>query len=56
MDINEVPFSKLQIGQDDDKKEVLEVMESLVPPPASGALEDTTKNTDEGLMEAEEKL
>ena len=31
MDIDEVPFSKLQIGQYDQKEEPLEVMDSLVP-------------------------
>ena len=44
MDIDEVAFSKLQIGQDNHKEEPLEVMESLVPPPPSSAtLEDATK-------------
>ena len=57
MDIDEIPFSKLQIGQDSHKEEPLEVMESLVLPPSTLAtLEDTIKNTDEGLTEAEVKL
>ena len=58
MDIDEVPFSKLQIGQDDQKEESLEVMESLVPaPPMTEASDDTTGNTNgEELMEAERKL
>ena len=53
MDIDEVPFSKLQIGQDDCKEESLEVMELLVLPPTLEASEDTTKNMDEGLREVE---
>ena len=32
-DLDKVSFSKLQIGQDDQREEPLEVMESLVPPP-----------------------
>ena len=57
-DVDEVPFSKLQIGQDNQKAEPLEVMESLVPPPttteASGnTIEDTNG---EELMEAERRL
>ena len=33
-DIDEVPFHKLNLGQDDQKEEEpLEVIESLVPPP-----------------------
>ena len=32
-DIDEVPFSKLHMGQDDQKEEPLEVTESLVQPP-----------------------
>ena len=43
-DIEEIPFSKLQIGQDSHKEEPLEVMESLVLPPSTLATsEDTTK-------------
>ena len=57
MDIDEIPFSKLQIGQDGHKEEPLEVTESLVSLPSTLATsEDTTENTDEGLTEAEEKL
>ena len=57
MDIDEIPLSKLQIGQDGCKEETLEVTESLVPLPSTlAALEDTTENTDKGLTEAEVKL
>ena len=57
MGIDKVPFSKLQIGQDSHKEELLEVTELLVLPPSTLAtLEDTTENTDEGLIEVEVKL
>ena len=58
MDIDEVPFSKLQIGQDAQKKEPLEVTESLVPPPSmTEASDDTVEKTNgEEVMEAERKL
>ena len=57
MDTNEIPLSKLQIGQDSCEEELLEVMESLVLPPSTLAtLEDATENTDKGLMKAEVKL
>ena len=56
-DIDEIPFSELKIGQDDHEEEPLEVTEILVPlPSTSAALEDTTKNIDEGLMEVKIKL
>ena len=56
-DVYEIPLSKLQIGQDSHKEELLEVTESLVLLPSTlTASEDTTENTDEGLMEAEVKL
>ena len=57
MDVDEIPFSKLQIGQDSHKEEPLELTESLVLPPSTLAtLEDTTKNTDKGLTEVKVKL
>ena len=58
MDIDEVAFSKLQIGQSDLKEEPLEVTKSLVPPPSTmEASEDMMENTDgEGLTEAERRL
>ena len=57
-DIDEVAFSKLQIGQSDLKEEPLQVMKSLIPPPSTmEASGDTTENTDvEGLMETERRL
>ena len=57
-DIDEVAFSKLQIGQSDLKEEPLEVTNSLIPPPSTmEILGDMTENTDEeGLMEAERRL
>ena len=53
MDIDEVGFSKLQIGQSDPKEELLEVMKSLIPPPSTTeASGDTTVNRDgEGLTD-----
>ena len=55
IDIDEVPFSKLHIGQGNHKEEPLDVMELLVPPTTTLAtLGDNTKNTDEGLTEVEE--
>ena len=57
MDVDEILLSKLQIRQDGCKEEPLEVMESLVLLPSTlGTSEDTTENTDEGLMEVEVKL
>ena len=61
-DLDEVPFSKLKIGQDDQKEEPLEVMESLVPPlPPPSTVTETSDSTvdntnEERLMEAEERL
>ena len=57
-DIDKVPFSKLQIGQDNQKEEPLEVTESLVPPPPiTEASDNTVENTNgEELMEAEKRL
>ena len=58
MNIDKIPFSRLQIGQDVQKDEPLEVTDLLVPPPLiTETLEDMTENNDrEGLMEAERKL
>ena len=58
MDIDKVPVSKLQIGQDDQKEEPWEVMESLIPPPSMTETSDNTaENTNgEELAEAERKL
>ena len=56
-DVDKIPFSKLQIGQDGHKEEPLVVTVSLVPPPSTLAtLEDTTENTDKGLTEVKVKL
>ena len=57
-DIDEVAFSKLQIGQDDLREELLEVVKSLIlPPPATEALEEVTENTNrDELLEAEKRL
>ena len=56
--IDEVPFSKLQIGQDNQKEEPLEVTELLVPPPPMTEVsDDTAENTNgEELMEVEKRL
>ena len=59
MDIDKIPLSKLQIGQDKQKKELLEVTESLVPPPprVTEMSDDTAENTNgKELTEAEKKL
>ena len=58
MEMDEVAFSKLQIGQSNLKEEPVKVMTSLIPPPPpteeSG---DTTENTNgEGLLEVEKRL
>ena len=56
MDIDEISFSKLQTGQDDQKDEPLEVMDDPLLPAVETSV-DMTKNTDrEELMEAERKL
>ena len=57
-DIDEVAFSKLQIGQSDPKEELLEVTKSLIPLPSmTEALEDVTEDTNrEGLLEVEKRL
>ena len=58
MDIHEVAFSKLQIGQSNLKEEPLEVTTSLIPPaPTTEASGDAMENTDrEELSEAEKRL
>ena len=58
MDIDEVTFSKLQIGQSNLREELLEVKKSLIPAPAPAkAPEEVTGNTDrEELLEAEKRL
>ena len=58
MDIDEVAFSKLQIGQSDPKGGPLEVTKSLIlTPPVTEASRDMTENTYwEGLTEVERRL
>ena len=56
--IDKITFNNLQIGQDNLKDELLEMTESLVPPPqvmeTSG---NTAENTNrEEIMEAEKRL
>ena len=57
-DIDEVPFHKLNLGQDKQKEgEPLEVTESLVAPPLDSTnMESTTKEEEEGLTEVEVRL
>ena len=42
-DVNEIAFSKLQIGQSDLKEEKLEVTDSLIPPPLTEMPEDMVR-------------
>ena len=54
--INEIPFSKLQIRQNDPKEELVEITDSLILPPMTKALEDTVeKNDSDKLSEVERK-
>ena len=57
MDIDEVAFSKLQIGQSNPGEETLEVTKSLIPPPpVMEAPEEATEHTNgHKLLEAEKK-
>ena len=57
-DIDEVPFHKLNLGQDKQKeKEPLEVVQSLVPPPSDPMnMEAATKDETEGQMDMETRL
>ena len=59
MDIDEVPFHKLNLGQDEQKeKEPLEMTQSLVPPPSDQMnVEAPTKDeTEEGQTHKEIRL
>ena len=56
-DVNEVAFSKLQIGQSNLKEEPIEVTDALVPPPSTKIPRDMTgKNDGKELSETERKL
>ena len=46
-DIDEVAFDKLQIRQSSVKKELIEVTDSLIPPPPTETPGDMTKNYQE---------
>ena len=55
-DVNEIPFSKLQTRQNDPKEKLVEVMDSLIPPPPTKAPEDTIhQNNSDNLSEVERK-
>ena len=55
-DVDKIPFSKLQIRQNNPKEKLVEVAGSLLPPPMTKALEDTIqKNDHDDLSEAERK-
>ena len=62
MEVDDLPFQSLTIGQDKPKEEPLELTDLLVPPPvtasamASVTADDTTEDTDEGLMQQELEL
>ena len=56
MDVNEITFSKLQIRQSDLKEELVEVTDSLIPPPMTRVLDDMVeKNDSDKLSDAERK-
>ena len=59
-DIDEVPFHKLNVGQDDHKeKEPLEVTQSSVPPPSDPMNAEATakdETVEEGQMDMEIRL
>ena len=56
-DVNKVAFSKLQFRQSNAKEELIEVTDSLIPPPPTETPEDMAgKNNSEELSEAERKL
>ena len=56
-DIDAVAFSKLQIRQNNPKKELIEVMKSLIAPPQVTETPEVTENTNgEELLEAEKRL
>ena len=58
MEVDDLLFQNLTIGQDKLKEEPLEVTDSLVLPPvmASMTADNTMKDTDGGLMEQELRL
>ena len=56
-DVDEIVFGKLQIGQSNLKEELVEVMDSLIPPPPNEMPEDMVgKNKIDELSEVERKL
>ena len=56
-DVDEVAFSKLQIGQNDLKEEMIEVTDALVQSPLTETSRDMTgKNDGKELSEAERKF
>ena len=44
--VDEIPFSKLQIRQNNPKEKLVEVTYSLIPPTTTKALEDTIQKND----------
>ena len=56
-DVSEVAFSKLQIGQSNPMEELIEVTDSLIPPPLTETPGDMTERNDsQELSEVERKL
>ena len=56
-DVNKVAFSKLQIGHSNLKEELIEVTDSLIPPPLTEIPEDRAgENDSEELSKVERKL
>ena len=56
-DVNEIAFRKLQIRQSNLKEEMVEMTNSMIPPPLMEMPEGTVeKNDSDGLSEVERKL
>ena len=56
-DVQEIAFSKLQIRQNGPKKELIELTDSLIPPPLTEMPEDMVgKNDSKELSKVESKL
>ena len=55
--MDNIPFQNLTLGQNKQKEELLEVTDSLVPPPIASAMAyGNSEDTDGGLTEQELRL